>query len=171
MRVAGAGDVDVDGFDDLIVGARNDDTGAPNGGSAVVVLGACPLIEEFGHGCQTLPVVTPPRIGQSGCPTILGSVTFSVANAPPGSMALVLVGAGRTDVPFLADGSLLVTPPSPWPIALGGVGQGGGAYVLPGGVVSASHVPGTFVLLAFVFDAVGDAPIAATAGIEVTIPP
>lgn len=42
--VAGAGDVDLDGFDDVIVGAGGDDVGATNSGSAKVISGATQAI-------------------------------------------------------------------------------------------------------------------------------
>ena len=50
FSVNGAGDVNNDGFSDLIIGARFDDTGAPNGGSARVLSGATGqvLFEFFG---------------------------------------------------------------------------------------------------------------------------
>ena len=44
--VSGAGDVDRDGFDDLIVGAPNNDRGASNAGAAFIISGQMEFVDE-----------------------------------------------------------------------------------------------------------------------------
>ena len=48
MSVSSAGDVNGDGFDDLIVGAPNGDDGGTNAGEAYVVFGKSAQLAPFG---------------------------------------------------------------------------------------------------------------------------
>lgn len=95
--VAGAGDMNGDGFDDLLVGAPGSDLGAVNGGAAYVYHGGSPLT---GGADQTL----------SG---IYGDAAFGSALAGAGDVNLdgyadVVVGARQTGVPTPSSGAAQV---------------------------------------------------------------
>jgi len=81
--VSGAGDVNGDGFDDLIVGARTDDNNATNAGASFVVFGG-----DFGNAAT--------QIGGTGDDTLTGDAEVDRLVAGTGDD--ILIGGGGADV-------------------------------------------------------------------------
>ena len=84
VSVAGAGDVNKDGYADLIVGAHLDDDNGSNSGSARVIsgLGCCP---STGQSCTVAPC--------ESCPSIVATTSGGAPTLNNGSFALELVNA------------------------------------------------------------------------------
>ena len=93
--VSGAGDINGDGFDDLIVGARQGDDGGNNAGEAYVIYGGAHLGEVVTHA-QTLT-------GMAGDEFLLGGAGDDRLEAHADTE--VLYGGAGDDVLELADSS------------------------------------------------------------------
>ncbi len=91
ISVSSAGDVNRDGFDDLIVGARFGDDGGTNAGEAYVVLGGA-----FGHG--STPVTT---AGTTASEMLIGGLGDDTLTG--GGGADVLRGGAGSDVLGVSD--------------------------------------------------------------------
>lgn len=125
--VGGAGDVNGDGFSDVIVGAYQLDAGQSNEGRAVVYYGTpCTTPSQtatYGAG----------KAGPSGVPVLSSALPaipgfpldLSVSNGPVFAAGLLIVGFAPAALPFDL-GTLLVSPFSIVPIAL----DGSGAFAL-----------------------------------------
>ncbi len=114
VSVSRAGDVDADGFDDVIVGATFDDDGGDNAGSAHVYAG----FEFVRIYCTPKPGLAcgVPTIGFAGIPSLSSSSGFVVSAAPArGRSAGVLIytDAGEAEVPFQGGTLCLAAPLRP----------------------------------------------------------
>ncbi len=121
--VGGGGDVNGDGFSDVIVGAYQFDAGQSNEGRAVVY---------YGTPCTTPSQTTSygaGKAGPAGVPVLSSSLPaipgfpldLAVSNGPPFASGLLIVGFAPAALPFDL-GTLLVSPFSIVPIALNGSG-------------------------------------------------
>ncbi len=144
FSVASAGDVNVDGWPDLVVGSRTlTATSAVGAGSASVFafVGQTP---SFGSGCPGAGGFIP-TISVQGCPT-LGNPFFgaTVGNALGGSLVVLILGASTTSwgpasLPLnlafvgMPGCNLLVSGDVLYPAIAGGTGIGGGSasFALP----------------------------------------
>jgi hypothetical protein len=167
--VDAAGDVDGNGFNDLIVGAPYDDTAGLDAGTATI-FGGCPgVIEAYGQGCPGAGGFIP-QLALGGCPTPGGSVSLDIEEGAGGSLALVLVGLAPASVvlasgcPLLVGSLLPVMPTFP----LGGSGPGQGSVHL-NAPLPASTPAVELSLQAFVLDPTVPAGYAATNGVRLVI--
>lgn len=167
--VDAAGDVDGNGFNDLIVGAPYNDTAGLDAGTATI-FGGCPgAIEAYGQGCPGAGGFIP-TLALDGCPTPGGSVSLDIDKGAGGSLALVLVGLAPASVvlasgcPLLV-GSLLPVMPA---LPLGGSGAGQGS-VHVNAPLPASTPAVELSLQAFALDPTVPAGYAATNGVRLLI--
>lgn len=167
--VDAAGDVDGNGFSDLIVGAPYNDAAGLDAGTATI-FGGCPgAIEAYGQGCPGAGGFIP-SLALDGCPTPGGSVSLDIHQGAGGSLALVLVGLAPASVvlasgcPLLV-GSLLPVMPA---LPLGGSGAGQGS-VHVNAPLPASTPAVELSLQAFVLDSSVPAGYAATNGVRLAI--
>jgi len=98
-HTADAGDVNQDGYDDLIAGAYWNDVGGHDSGRTYVFSGCPALLERLGGdlvGSNGLP----PNL--AGCGKLEGgdSLTFRVINAPPSALGALMIGLSEIDAPF-----------------------------------------------------------------------
>ena len=169
FAVDGAGDVDANGFSDVIVGAPYSAEFGAFAGLATI-FGGCPgAIEAYGHGCAGGGGFVP-QLTMDGCPTAGGSVELAIKNGFGGSMALVLIGQGSASgtlasgCPLLVSGLLPVMPALP----LGGSGAGQGS-VQVNAPLPASTPAVKLSLQAFVLDPTVPAGYAGTNGVRLAI--
>jgi hypothetical protein len=107
--VSGAGDVNADGFADLIVGAPGDDNNGTSSGSARVFSGFSihpPAFWTYGRGCPSSNG-SPPLIGSVGRPVFGQTFSLTLRSAPPRASAVINLGIARSDLdltPFGAPG-------------------------------------------------------------------
>ena len=169
FAVDAAGDVDGNGFNDLIVGAPYDDLAGLDAGTATI-FGGCPgAIEAYGHGCSGAGGFIP-HLALDGCPTPGRSVSLTIEQGAGGSVALVLIGLAPASVvlasgcPLLV-GSLLPVMPA---LPLGGSGAGQGS-VHVNAPLPASMPAVELSLQAFVLDPTVPAGYAGTNGVRLAI--
>lgn len=140
--LAFAGDVDRDGFDDLLVG----DWDAPSNGERagrVLVLSPCPLPTR--SICSTSPNSVGPgaRMSSSGTTDLSQNDLVLLAEGmPPGVIGFFLLGSARVSVPF-GDGVRCVGegPAGLFRSALG-VADGSGTLARP---LDVAHTPGSAI--------------------------
>ncbi len=133
--VAAAGDVNGDGFRDLLVGAHvADDQGYEAGRVDVLWIGnaACGTFQSYGAPCGNPAGVTP-SLSMDGCATAGGFIDLEISNGPPGALAFLALGLGQTSVPIGAGCSWYLSPTLPslfGPLPLQGPGPGQGSFHL-----------------------------------------
>lgn len=110
VAVGDAGDVDCDGFDDVIVGASADDNNGSNSGGAQVISGLIrssthpPMVKLFGHACRGADGRLP-QLGIELRPVLGGSGRLAVRAAPRASPAAYLnLGLVRQGIDLGAHG-------------------------------------------------------------------
>jgi len=164
-----AGDVDGNGFSDLIVGAPYSDAGGVDAGTATI-FGGCPgAIEAYGHGCPGSGGFVP-ELAMDGCPTAGGSISLAIEGGVGGGLTLVLVGLETASgvlasgCPLYVGGLLPLMPTLP----LGGVGPGQGS-VQVNATLPASMPAVELELQGFVLDPAVAAGYAATNGVRLAI--
>ncbi|RJF88872.1 hypothetical protein D3874_19385 [Oleomonas cavernae] len=121
-RVAGAGDLNSDGFDDLIVGARCGDDGGPNAGEAYVVFGGPAgfnlpqLAGTEGDDILTGSALAERLVGGRGDDTLIGGGGADVFNGGAGddvidvgSVSFARIDGGTGHDTLLLGGSLNLT--------------------------------------------------------------
>jgi hypothetical protein len=170
--VGAAGDVNGDGYDDVIVGA-------PNGGPPVEisypagyarVFTGCPgVMAPFGSPCAGSGGFAPMLV-MGGCPTPGGAVELQVKRALGHTWAYLVAGLPADPAVPLGSGcSLQVAPPfllvAVLPVS--GVGPGNGSVAV-GGMLPAATT-GTLALEAFVADPAVPGGLVATNGLLLTI--
>lgn len=113
-HTADAGDVNQDGYDDLIAGAYWNDFGGHDAGRTYVFSG-CPAVLERLGGDLAGSNGLPPNL--AGCGLLEGGdpLTFRVINAPPSSVGALIIGLTEINLPF--KGGLCVPSPD-WMIFL-----------------------------------------------------
>ena len=97
--VSGAGDVDGDGFDDVVVGAPHDDNNGTDSGSATVLtLGYIPAatFTTFGAGCPG-PAGTPSLAAEPGSLPVLGQTLQLRLGQLPTAATLLIGILGLSD--------------------------------------------------------------------------
>ncbi|MBI5362059.1 MAG: VCBS repeat-containing protein [Planctomycetes bacterium] len=110
--VAQAGDVNCDGFDDVIVGARTDDFPDTDSGSVSVVLSHCPRPRTYCDG-RTTALGCTPQIGASGVASLTtgNGLRVAVTSLPNRRDGVIFWGLRADHQPF-AGGALCVGSPT-----------------------------------------------------------
>lgn len=160
--VHGAGDVDGDGREDLIVGS---DRTVTTGLYARVVRYACGAVVTYGAGCVGSNGLTP-SLGFDGCVAAGEEVVLSIDNGLAGSLAFFFLGTARASIP-VAGGCTLLVPPAlglAGPFQLDGAGSFTQQSVLP-----ATSSGAMLTLQAFLTDPALAHRFSTTQGIEVQV--
>ncbi len=172
--VSGAGDVNADGFADLIAGVFADDNNGTESGSARVYSGGgggacCPgNIVAYGTGCGSGGFS--PILAITGCPTPSGSIGLTVTNALGGSSTLLFLGLAQATLPMGYGCSLNVSPPFPlFMVPLAGSGPGSGWVSLSLPIPAGIPLGSVATLQAFVVDPGGALGFSNTNGVQLTI--
>ncbi len=158
FAVAGIGDSDGNGYDDILIGARDDDDTGSNAGSARVYNGCAGSIVLAGTGFPGSGGLVPSLVA-TGCPREGATITLTAANALGGASGLLLLAPQLGSTPITAGGvflSLQVPLLVIVPAALSGSGAGNGGFgvttTIPAGFAQATIAmqlmvadPGAFV--------------------------
>lgn len=138
--VAGAGDVDGDGYGEVIVGAPIAHHSAPSGGLAMVLSGdECGAARTIADGCPGAGGFTP-ALSLTGCVIIGETVSINIDEGPGGAQAVLLLSLG-SHPNSLQNGCVihLAFPPVLIPLGvLSGSGAGQGEKEL---ITTVSGVP------------------------------
>jgi len=125
--VEGVGDVNGDGFSDVLVGAFRSDLSGGDAGMARLFQECGGSITEYGSGCAGSGGFTP-HLGVRGCPGAGGVLQVSITDGLGSSIALFIVGTAQASFPFGSKCSVLTNPinivPVAIPLAAGGPGDG-----------------------------------------------
>lgn len=152
--VAGAGDVDQDGFDDVIAGAFLADQNGTSSGSAMVVSGCDSQATPYGVGCAGSGGFIP-QLGLRGCPSTGNAVTLEITGGLGGATALVLFGTSMGSTAMGGGCTLLVSPVLPLVgvLPLSAAGPGGGAIAVDAVIPTGVATPATLTMQVIVVDA------------------
>ncbi|HZM00500.1 MAG TPA: integrin alpha [Planctomycetota bacterium] len=169
--VGAAGDVNGDGFDDVVVGAP--DGGPPiefgyAAGYAQVLTGCPGVMAPYGEPCSGSGGFAP-MLTMGGCPVPGGAVELQVSRALGHTLAYVLAGfPAGTPAPMASGCSFQLAPPflvvTPLPIF--GAGPGQGVASLAGTLPA---IEGTLALQVFIADPAVTGGYVATNGLLLTI--
>lgn len=103
------GDVNRDGFADLLAGDRHAWTDGFQSGSAFVFSLVCGDVEPYGTGCGGSGGFTP-TLSVSSCATPGSAITFDLVDARGGEVAWLIVGPSPSAVPLAGGCTLNVFP-------------------------------------------------------------
>lgn len=112
--VAGVGDIDADGLDDIVVGSRWDDDFVQNAGKALVVSSGGSLGVLACSPASSNSAGGPALLHAQGRPTVGTNDIFLVADAlPPGQFGVFLVSSalGPATTPLASQGDLCLAGP------------------------------------------------------------
>lgn len=111
LSVESAGDVNGDGFSDVILGAHWFDAGQMDEGRAFVFHGKCDAnAAVFAYGAGKPGTQSVPTLSSLTLPALGGTGDFTIAGGLPGaSFVFAFIGSAPAALPFDA-GTLLVTP-------------------------------------------------------------
>lgn len=129
-----AGDVNGDGYDDLIACSQvEDDAGVDAGEAQVLWLGStsCGTFTTYGSSCSA-PGGSSPVLSLTGCPTAGGFVELSIHNGVPNGLAYLALGLSPTSFPIGGGCSWYLASPLPTliPLPLSGYGPNQGSIEL-----------------------------------------
>ncbi len=133
QSVDGTGDVDHDGFGEVIGGApQNDQAGAEAGKATVFRVTPCSgSATAYGAACAGSGGFVP-SLAVSGCVTQGGILTVQVAGGLGGAFSMMFVGLSAASLPAGGGCTLLLNPiVLSIPLPLGGSGPGNGAITVP----------------------------------------
>ncbi len=169
VAVAGAGDVNADGYIDVVVGVPESGVGGPGRGQVAIHSVRCGSIATYGNGCPGW-LGFQPQLLVAGCIAPLGTFTFEIEHGLGGAVALLVFGAAPAAIPIANGCTLNVQPllPLAFPIPLGGVGPGNGGISVTT-TLPAPLAAGTFTTQLFVPDAKAPQGYSNTAGVQVTL--
>ncbi len=169
--VSRAGDVNRDGFDDVLIGAPFDDSASINGGAAFLISPTCGTAFGYGTGCAGTGGFVP-DLAITGCPTPGGSIMFSLTSALGGSVAFLILGLGHDAVALGPGCPLLIGPtlPNVFNLPLSGSGPGGGILQFTDSITPAINTPVTVTMQVLVADPVGAGGYSSTNGVELFLP-
>jgi len=170
VEVGGGGDVDENGFADVISGAYwNDDNGMNSG--VVKVWSLCDgKVLHYGQGCAGSGGATP-ELHLLGCPKPGSVVTLTLGSAPGGSTAFLFFGLGQGTLPLASGCALFVAPLLP-PILMlpvSGSGAGQGSFSIPA-LLPPDVIALTFTMQVFCTDPGVPAKHCSSNGLLVGIP-
>ena len=168
--VASAGDVDGDGFRDLLVGAPEQDMAVLDAGAATIFSGCDATALAYGSGCVGSGGAVP-SLRLLGCPVPGAQVTLTSESLLGGGFGLVFFGTDEANLHLFGGCALLVTPllPTVLPVVATGAGAGEGRVDIPA-VIPADHPSATYTAQAFYLDAGSPFGISSTNGLRVEIP-
>lgn len=169
--VDGLGDLDQDGLDDIVVGARSGWDPVHNENRGLLhVIASCGSVEAYGTGCPGSGGFVP-QLAVSGCPRQGGTVTVSLTSAPGGvRTGLLLVGGNDVGLE-LGGGCTLLTFPFTTiiPMLISGSADGQGVSEVSGDVPPIWPI-GPVFLQAVIPDAAGFKGYTLSNGVRLSIP-
>ncbi len=176
--LAGCGDVNDDGFPDVLVGSPGT-VGLTN--KVRMFSGAPDGVSVFGAGCA-VPGGDPPRIGATGAAHVGQTMKVNLSQVPPGKPALLLLGFSNQawwgvplplDLGFvgLPGCSLAVSPDIPLGFTTSAFGPGNGRVIVPLAIPNQAALAGVTIYAQWYVVDPGPAPIpgAMTRGLGVTL--
>ena len=171
FSVSGAGDLNGDGFPEVVVGAPQDRDIGFNSGIARVFDLSCPgSFVSYGHGCPGTGHFTPKLRTLLGCATLNDSVTVEVKEGLAGAHAMLLLGSTEASISLGGDCHLLMSPiHGVAGFFLGTSGAGYGRATLTGTVCSGYAALGTAKLQVAVIDPGGFNGYSMTNGVSLEI--
>ncbi len=164
--VSRAGDVNRDGFGDLIIGAPLEDVMGADLGVARVFSGCDGAFEIYGDACPGSAGMAPTLAGL-GCPNKGNAYGLELAGGPPGASGLLFFGEGQAQVP-VGGGCFLLVAPLLAPVASFALDGSGSQSIEE--TIAANHMPGSFSMQAFITDPGTPIGFSTTNGLELTIP-
>lgn len=169
--VAPAGDLDGDGFMDVLVGASGSDAAANNGGRLTAFSGCNGTNFSYGTGCPGAGGFVP-DLRLLGCPMRMLPLEIRLEQALGGTLALIVFGLGQAAVSMKPGCHLLVAPLQPAVLlyVTQGFGAGKGTISEPA-MIEASSPSGTVTFQAFLLDPGAPLGFSASNAVFVTIPP
>jgi hypothetical protein len=134
-----AGDVNGDGYADLIACSQvEDDAGTDSGEAQVLWLGSdsCGTFTSYGASCSS-PGHSSPTLSISGCPTAGGFIDLSIEHGVPNGLAYLALGGAQTSIAIGGGCGWYLASPLPvlLPLPLSGFG------VNPGSITLSAMIP------------------------------